>query len=153
MERLIDFAYRAHDFCEKYLFDVSQLFMRIMIFRVCFYSGLAKIRDWETTLFLFEVEYAIPFIPFEIAAYLATFSELLFPALILIGVTTRLSTIPLLILVIVIEFVLGTINPTYSNISHFMYIALLFAIFVKGAGKFSLDYIIASNVNLFKKKS
>ena len=40
-----------------------------------FSSGLTKLRDWDSTLLLFEYEYQVPVLPFELAAYLGTIGE------------------------------------------------------------------------------
>lgn len=129
-------------FSENYLFDVSQLLARILLFRIFFFSGMTKIQDWDTTLFLFELEYAVPILPVPLAAFLATFSELVFAGLILVGALTKLSVIPLMIMTLVIEFVVGAMNPAFSNFDHYMYFALLFVLMCKGAGRYSIDYFI-----------
>ena len=54
-----------------------------------------KIGDWETTLVLFEYEYQVPFLNFELAAYLATFGELVFPVFLIAGLGTRYIAIAL----------------------------------------------------------
>ena len=65
------------------------LFFRLYVAWVFLKSGLFKIGDWETTLVLFEYEYAVPVLPFEVAAYLATFAELVFPVFLIAGLGTR----------------------------------------------------------------
>ncbi len=71
------------------------LFFRCWVAWVFLKSGLLKIGDWETTLLLFEYEYAVPLLPFELAAYLATFTELVFPIFLIAGVGTRFFAIAL----------------------------------------------------------
>ncbi len=102
-----------------------ELAIRIMIARVFFLAGLTKIRDWENTKLLFEYEYMVPVLPPEIAAYFATFFELGMPVLILFGFLTRFAVIPLFVMALVIQFVLGAANPAYSNIEHFYWMILL----------------------------
>ncbi len=53
---------------------------RVFVGMVFFRSGLTKIADWETTLFLFTDEYHVPLLPPYVAAVAGTFGELFFPA-------------------------------------------------------------------------
>ena len=71
------------------------LYLRLYVAWVFLKSGMHKIGDWETTLVLFEYEYAVPVLPFELAAYLATFSELVFPIFLIAGFGTRFFAIAL----------------------------------------------------------
>ena len=59
------------------LIPILDIALRIWVARVFFLSGLTKIQTWDSTLMLFEYEYAVPVIPFELAAYMATAGELI----------------------------------------------------------------------------
>lgn len=48
------------------------LFCRLWVAWVFFNAGLSKIASWDSTLYLFELEYQVPILPWELAAYLAT---------------------------------------------------------------------------------
>ena len=69
--------------------DKSQVILlvlfRLYIAKIFFLAGLTKVKSWDTTLMLFEYEYSVPGISFDIAAYLSTFAELVFPVLLVIG--------------------------------------------------------------------
>ena len=67
---------------ETYLAPLLDFAVRFWLARVFFLSGLTKIQSWDSTLSLFENEYAVPFLPPELAAYMGTFTELFFPVLI-----------------------------------------------------------------------
>ena len=71
------------------LHSLVSISARLYIAQVFFLAGLTKIKDWDTTLFLFEEEYQVPFLSYELAAYLGTFGELVFPILLAIGLATR----------------------------------------------------------------
>ncbi len=71
------------------------LYLRLYVAWVFLKSGMHKIGDWETTLMLFEYEYAVPALPFELAAYLATISELVLPIFLIAGFGTRFFAIAL----------------------------------------------------------
>lgn len=107
---------------------------RIAIARVFFLSGLTKIGNWETTLMLFEDEYQVPLLPVSFAAYSSTFFELAMPVLLVLGLGTRLATLPLLAMTAVIQF-------TYMEHTDHLYWALLLGLLlVSGPGKLSVDH-------------
>jgi putative oxidoreductase len=57
------------------------LFARLYVAEVFFRSGLTKIKDWDSTLYLFSEEYHVPILPPEVAAYMGTGGELILPVL------------------------------------------------------------------------
>jgi len=123
-------------FSNKYLFDLLVLFMRLWMAQIFWYSGLTKIANWKSTIYLFKYEYAVPLIDAEIAAMLATATELSTPILLILGIATRFAAIPMLIMTAVIQF-------TYlSLIDHLYWASFLGTIILYGAGKYSIDRII-----------
>lgn len=121
------------------------LVFRIYVAYVFFLSGLQKINNWEMTLTLFEYEYAVPLLPYELAAYLATAGELFLPVVLLVGFGTRLFAIALSVLNImaVISYYealakVGQVTP------HIFWGALLLTNISFGAGFFSLDHWLKS---------
>ncbi len=126
----------AFNFAEKYIMSLLVLIMRLWIARIFWNSGLTKISNWQTTLFLFKHEYKVPVIPIELAAFSSTAIELIVPPLLCIGLMSRISAVALLLMTIVIEF-------TYmSHTDHIYWSMLLGTIICYGAGKLSLDYIV-----------
>jgi len=115
-----------------------QLLMRFSIFWVFWRSGSLKAANMEQTIDLFREEYRLPILPAEIAAYLATAVELAAPCLILIGLFTRLATLPLIALTLTIQFLV------YWNDypSHLVWFAILVFILVRGPGPISLDAVL-----------
>lgn len=75
------------------LTPIILLLFRLYVAWVFFKSGLTKIQTWDSTLYLFELEYQVPLIPWELAAYLGTAAELLLPVLITIGFMTRFMSL------------------------------------------------------------
>lgn len=136
-------------FSDKYLFSALLLFIRYWMAKVFWYSGLAKISSWQSTVYLFKFEYQVPIIPAEIAAYLATAIELAAPILLIFGFMSRLACIPLIFMVAVIQF-------TYLELIEHMYWAVLLAcVLFVGPGKFSVDYIlnqVGNNKTIFGKE-
>ena len=89
----------------------------------------------ETTFFLFEYEYALPLIPADWAAYLATTAEHILPIMLLLGFVTRLSAFGLLLMTLVIQIF---VYPE-AYVLHASWAALALFIMLRGPGKLSLE--------------
>jgi len=119
--------------------SLQLLLARIGVASVFLLSGRTKVEGLltikESTYALFEYEYALPLIPPELAAQLATYAEHLFPLLLIAGLFTRLSAAGLLGMTLVIQaFVYPAAWPT-----HLCWTALLLPLVVYGGGPLSLD--------------
>jgi putative oxidoreductase len=119
--------------------SIVQLLARIGVAAVFFKSGMTKIASWEFTLMLFREEYRVPLLPPEIAAPLATATELTMPVLLALGLFSRLATLPLLGMVLVIQLF---VYPQ-SWAEHLTWTALLLLILTRGPGAISLDRLIS----------
>ncbi|NML59852.1 DoxX family protein [Massilia sp. RP-1-19] len=87
---------------------------------------------------LFRSEYALPVISAELAPQLATYSEHLFPLLLVAGLFTRAAAAALLGMTAVIQiFVYPQAWPT-----HLSWAALLLPLLAHGAGAWSLDSLL-----------
>ncbi|SKA49439.1 DoxX family protein [Enterovibrio nigricans] len=73
----------------KPLTPVLLLVCRLWVAWVFFNAGQTKIASWDSTLFLFEYEYQVPVLPWELAAYLGTATELIVPVFLVLGLLTR----------------------------------------------------------------
>jgi putative oxidoreductase len=118
------------------------LVQRLGIASVFFMSGRTKVDGLltvnESAFELFRYEYALPLVKPEIAAYAATYSEHLFPLLLVFGLFTRFAATALLIMTLVIEiFVYPDAWPT-----HLSWAGLLLPLVALGGGKVSLDRIL-----------
>lgn len=112
---------------------------RVGIAAVFFYSGRTKVEGWLTVtdgaLALFRTEYRLPLLPPDVAAHLAAYAEHLFPALLVLGLFTRLSALALLGMTLVIQvFVYPDAWPT-----HLSWAAILLYLVAHGPGPVSLD--------------
>ncbi|SEB25487.1 DoxX family protein [Variovorax sp. YR216] len=116
--------------------------VRLFVASVFFKSGLTKIATWSSTLSLFENEYAVPLLPPEVAAYLGTGVELLFPVLLAIGLGTRFSAFVLFVfnIIAVVSYPdLGAVGLR----DHQTWGLLLLVTLLHGPGKLSLDHLVA----------
>ena len=118
--------------------SVIQLMFRVAIAAVFWSSGLTKIASWDTTIALFRDEYMVPLLPSELAAVISATFELSCSALIVVGLATRLATLPLLGMTFVIEVF---VYPEYWAM-HLMWASILLFLLTKGPVVFSLDHYI-----------
>jgi putative oxidoreductase len=129
----------------NYLQPIALLAARLYVAWVFFASGLTKLRDWDSTLFLFEEEYNVPFIPFELAAYLGTAGEIILPIILILGLASRFSALGLTVVNIVAVISLAEIAPA-ALYSHVIWGLLLLQTVLFGAGKLSLDYLLKRKI-------
>ena len=121
---------------DRFPLSILQLMFRVAIAAVFWSSGLTKIASWDTTIALFRNEYMVPLLPPEIAAVMSATFELSCSALIVVGLATRLATLPLLGMTFVIEVF---VYPEYWSM-HLMWATVLLFLLTKGPGIFSLDH-------------
>lgn len=134
-DRLINLAEQIPDW-------LILLATRIGIAMVFLKSGMTKTTSGleiaDGTFTLFEYEYALPIIPPDIAAYLATYAEHIFPVLLILGLFGRLSALALLGMTAVIQIF---VYPALWDI-HLFWAGALLLIVSKGPGMISLDTLI-----------
>ena len=130
----------------NYLQPLALLGARFYVAWVFFASGLTKLRDWDSTLFLFEEEYSVPFMPFELAAYLGTAGELILPVLLVLGLASRFGALGLTVVNIVAVVSLTEIAPA-ALYSHVIWGLLLLQVVLFGAGKLSLDNLLKTKLS------
>src|SRR6516165_2998029 len=112
-----------------------QLAMRIAVGAVFFNSGLLKINSWEFAIKLFQDEYKVPLLDPVWAARLATFNELSFSVLLIVGLATRIATLPLLGMIAVIQ----TFVYPQAWTEHLLWASILVFLLTRGPGELSLD--------------
>jgi putative oxidoreductase len=119
--------------------DLLLLVQRFGIAAVFFQSGRTKVEGLftilQTTVDLFELEYALPLLPPKLAAYMAAGAEHLFPVLLVLGLFSRLSASALLGMTLVIQlFVYPDAWPT-----HLSWAGLMLPLIAMGGGRIALD--------------
>jgi putative oxidoreductase len=106
-------------------------------------SGWLKLTTWDVTLELFRNEYQVPLLPPEAAAAAGTFGELVFPLLIIAGLTTRAAALGLsavnLLAVVSYWHVLGSEGFEAALAQHVLWGYMLAVIVLFGGGAISLD--------------
>lgn len=121
------------------------LFFRLWVAWVFFNSGLTKIVSWDSTLYLFEYEYQVPLLPWELAAYLGTAAELVLPLFVALGLFTRPMSIALFAfnIIAVLSYPLLWEKGFYD---HQLWGLMILINIIWGAGKISLDQLIRNRM-------
>ena len=122
--------------------DLLAVIARLSIASLFLQSGRTKVDGWihvsDSAVELFRDEYKLPLLSPELAAHVAAYAEHLFPALLVLGLFTRLSALALLGMTAVIEiFVYPDAWPT-----HLSWAALLLYLVGRGGGRLSLDRLL-----------
>jgi putative oxidoreductase len=123
---------------ERFPLSLLQFLFRFTIAAIFWNSGLTKIASWQTTVVLFRDEYRVPPIPPELAAMLAATVELGCAVLLVLGLASRLATLPMLGMTFVIE---AFVYPE-DWIEHLTWASSLIFILTRGPGRVSLDHLI-----------
>lgn len=114
------------------------LISRLGIGSVFLKAGLLKYGSWQLTLLLFRDEYKVPLIDPALLAKMATFNELTFSTLLLLGLATRVATLPFFGMIVVIQ----TFVYPDAWTDHLLWASGLLMLLTRGGGHLSLDYLI-----------
>ena len=117
------------------------LYFRCHVASVFLKSGWWKLTNWEQNLAVFEYEYQVPLLHYEVAAYLATFGELVFPVFLVLGLGTRYAAILIqFVNIVAVVSYYPTLSKGAGLALHELYGAMLLTCMVFGGGLVSLDY-------------
>lgn len=134
--RLTCFYYAAARLPE-YLAPMFNLGLRLFLANIFLKSGLSKIQNWDSTLYLFSDVYQVPLLSPELAAYLATSVELVLPVLLLPGLFGRLAAAGLSILNVVA--VVSYADLSEAGLSQHLYWGLLLGVLLVSRSAWSVD--------------
>ncbi|MEM8643495.1 MAG: DoxX family protein [Pseudomonadota bacterium] len=145
MSALVNLLEAGRQLAERIPYSLIALVARLSVATVFWRSCLTKLDEnlqvKSTTFFLFKEEYKVPIIPPDVAAYLATYQELVGSILLVIGLATRLTALSFIGMVAVIQiFVYPSGWP-----EHALWFALLLLLFARGPGAISVDHLLWRN--------
>ena len=120
---------------------VADLFIRLWVAKIFFWSGLTKVRSFDTTVMLFQYEYEVPLLSPELAAYLGTFAELFFPVLLAVGLAGRFAAVSLFGFNIIAVVSYPALNEIGRE-QHLVWGLMLLVTVLRGPGKLSVDHLI-----------
>ena len=126
---------------------VALLAARFYVGWAFFSSGLTKLNNWDSTLFLFEEEYHVPLLPYALAAYLGTAAEIILPLLLMAGLASRVSALGLFFVNIVAVISLEDIAAA-AYAQHVLWGTLLLQVVIFSGGRFAFDYMVKRKVDL-----
>lgn len=136
-----DVLEKGRDLAERIPYSFIALISRFAVADVFWRSGQTKVHGFsirEETFYLFREEYKVPLLPYDLAAYLSTIGEHVFPVLLFVGLASRLSALGLFGMTMVIQlFVVPGGWP-----EHILWLSLLTLIIARGPGAISLDHLI-----------
>jgi putative oxidoreductase len=115
-----------------------QMLFRLAIASVFLKAGLNKLASWELTVQLFADEYKVPVLPPDLAAVMATTTELGCSVLLILGLGTRLATLPLLGMIAVIQ----TFVYPGAYAEYLTWGSILLFLLTRGGGPWSVDRAI-----------
>ncbi|MDE1315287.1 DoxX family protein [Vibrio aestuarianus] len=122
------------------------LFCRLWVAWAFFNSGLVKIASWDSTLYLFELEYQVPILPWELAAYLGTTAELTLPIFVALGLLSRPMALTLFIFNIV-AVISSPVLWEQGFYDHQLWGVMLLLVVVWGAGPISVDRVLRQRIS------
>lgn len=118
---------------------VGDLLLRCWTAYAFFASGLTKIQSWDSTLYLFSEEYSVPLLPPEVAACLGAITELLFPALLAVGLCGRLAAGVLFVFNIIAVISYPDLGAAGLE-QHKVWGVMLLVCLLHGPGKIAADH-------------
>jgi len=141
MNKILEVYQSAVEKMLCYFTPLLLLFTRLWVASVFLKSGYLKITTWDSTLYLFEEEYIVPIIPWELAAYLGTAAEIVLPIFIILGLLTRPTAAALFVfnIVAVISYPVLWEGGFYD---HQLWGAMILMNVVWGAGAISADHLL-----------
>jgi putative oxidoreductase len=117
-------------------------------------SGWLKLQDWDSTLFLFDEEYRVPLLSPAVAAVFGTAGEIVFPALLVVGLLSRYAALGLsavnVVAVVSYAHVLLSEGFEAALAQHCLWGVMLLVLLVFGSGRLSLDAVLARRAGLRK---
>lgn len=109
-------------------------------------SGWLKLESWSSTLDLFREEYSVPLLSPEVAAVAGTAGELVFPALLIVGLWSRVGALGLsaVNVLAVVSYAHVLLEPGFEAAiaQHVLWGCLLIAVAVFGGGRWSADALL-----------
>ena len=135
---MTDIIKRTREWLGRFPLSILQLGMRIGVGMVFFNAGLLKYKSFEFAVKLFEEEYKVPILAPAVAARIAMINELTTSTLLFLGLATRLTTLPLLGIISVIQIFVYP-NAWPDNV---LWGSVLIFLLTRGPGSFSLDHLI-----------
>ena len=135
--RIIRRYYTASHWPE-YLAPLLDMGLRLYLANVFFKSGLTKVQNWDSTLYLFSDVYSVPLLPPDVAATMAASAELGLSVLLVLGLFGRFAAAGLFILNAVAVISYADLSEAGIN-QHISWGILLAVLLITSRGLWSAD--------------
>lgn len=129
----------------NFISPVGDLLLRGWVAYAFWVSGLTKIQNWESTLYLFRDEYSVPLLPPEPAAYAGTTVELAFPVLLAFGLLGRFAAGVLFLFNIIAVLSYPDLGAAGLE-QHKIWGIMLLVGLLHGPGKLSIDHWLKKHI-------
>ncbi len=149
LSRLIRFYYAASHWPE-YLAPLLDLSLRLYLANVFFKSGLTKVQNWDSTLYLFSDVYSVPLLPPDVAATMAASAELGLSVLLVLGLFGRFAAAGLFILNAVAVISYADLSEAGIN-QHISWGILLAVLLIASRGLWSADTWLERRLGTFRQ--
>ena len=127
----------------SHLQSLALLAARLSVAQIFFMSGLAKLRDWSSTLALFNDYYEVPLLPPALAAYAGTIGELVIPVLLVLGLAGRFAGAGLFVVNLMAVLSLPAEDLSAAGeAQHLLWGVLALGIALWGSGRWSVDRMV-----------
>lgn len=134
MKRFLRTTYRPQDI------DLALLLLRVGIAVMMLVHGLPKLGKFCNSG---EIKFADPIgVGVMMSLTLAVFAEVLCSILVLIGLATRLASIPLVITMLVAVLRVHITDPYAEKETALLYLLVFLVLMITGSGKLSIDQLI-----------
>lgn len=129
------------------LMPIADVLLRVYVAQIFWMAGWSKTRDWEMTISLFTDEYQVPWLTAQIAAWLCTVAELMFPVMLVLGLWRSLAAFGLLVVNVmaVISYYHVLKDMPVALQDHLEWSLMLFLLICQPVQKLSLDYFLKKN--------
>jgi NADH dehydrogenase/putative oxidoreductase len=121
--------------------SLLDLMVRLWIAEIFFVSGVLKVANWQSALFLAANEYPVSWLDPVTAAYLGVSVELVGSVLLALGFATRLAALPMLALTLIAQVSYVAVDQ------QLFWAAFLLWYLVHGAGALSIDHMLARGLD------
>ncbi len=134
MKRLFNYQYRTD------MLDVGILFARIAAGAFMLTHGMPKL---EKLMAGGEIQFIDPLgIGVYASLLLTVLTEVVFAILLIFGIGTRLTLLGLIVTMAVAVFIFHGADPFAAKEKALLFLVLYGFLFITGAGKYSLDYLL-----------
>ena len=140
LTKLVRYSRASTDFTVRvlrgFVWPKIDVLIRLALAEIFFVSGVLKLTNWNTALYLAANEYPVSFMSPVTAAYVGVSIEVAGAILLALGFMTRYAAVPMLILSLVIQF-------AYKPFDSQLFWAALFGWYaIVGAGPVSVDSLL-----------